>query len=140
MQNGRFHKIKKSHPFPQKGTEQLGGATQFSHRKFHDSLFLSHNAGNAPQFAAGLRGRLGHERYKGLSAYGLLSGIHHHLLVLFNVLFFHYEKDCMVDFTLFANVCQVGPACLPMYFLQFSQLSRNKYRIHSSGSTFSFPS
>ncbi|HCD43293.1 MAG TPA: hypothetical protein DEQ64_06075 [Lachnoclostridium sp.] len=72
--------------------------------------FLSVNAGTAPQFAAGLRGRLGHEGYKGLPAIGLLSGIHHHLLVLFNVLLLHYKKDCMVDFTLFANVCQEGPA------------------------------
>lgn len=137
---GAFIKSKRAIRSLKKGTEQLGGATQISHRKFHDSLFLSHNAGNALQFAAGLRGRLGYERYKGLSAYGLLSGIHHHLLVLFNVLFLHYEKDCMVDFTLFANVCQVGPACLPKYFLQFPQPDCNKYRFHSSGSTVSFPS
>jgi len=83
---GGLNGYKKSHPVPVKGTEQLGGATQFS-RYIYAAHFKSDNAGYAPQFSAGLRGRLGDEWYKGFSAKGLLSVIHHYLLILFNVIF-----------------------------------------------------
>jgi hypothetical protein len=80
-----FHKIKKSHPFPEKGPNSPAVPPNLA---MEESIthFLSYNAGIAPQFAAELQGRLGHERYKDLPANGLLSGIRHHLLILFNVL------------------------------------------------------
>jgi len=118
---GDFIKIKRAIR-SLKGTEQLGGATQFSHGQCLDSLFYP------------LTQELRRSLLRDSEVGWVMSGIKAFQQTAFSLgyiitywssstsNYFIIIKDCMVDFTLFANVCQVGPGLSSKVFHSFLRI------------------